>query len=79
LPYFLPEMTERSTTPSTTTSKVGSHIQLIPPMFPVPIIPPLIIVPVAIPPPKSSNSKAAAMSAMTRALLVEESMKCLSF
>jgi hypothetical protein len=51
-------MAEKSTTPSTTTSKVGSHIQLIPPMLPLPIIPPLIIVLVAISPPKSSNSNA---------------------
>src|SRR3972149_8879196 len=63
-------MTETSTTPSTTTSKAGSHIQLIPPMLPLPVIPPLVIVPVNIPPPKSSNSKAATINAMTRAVLV---------
>ena len=42
------------------------HIQLIPSMFTLPIIPPLIIVPVAISPPKSSNSKNASISPISR-------------
>ena len=74
MPYFFPNMTEKSTIPNMTTSKVGSHIQLIPPMLPLPIIPPVIIVPVTIPPPKSSNSKATTTNAMTRAVLVVVSM-----
>ena len=44
-PIFFPGMFEKSTTPSTTTNKVGSHIQIIPPVLPLPIIPPLIIGP----------------------------------
>jgi hypothetical protein len=67
-------MAEKSAMPSTTTSKVGSYIQLIPPMLPLPIIPPLNIVPVAIPPPKSSNNKTATTIAMRRAVLLVASM-----
>ena len=66
-------MTEKSTAPNTAISKVGSHIQLIPPMLPLPIIPPLIVVPVIIPPPKSSN-KAATMIATAKADLLVASM-----
>jgi len=74
MPYFFLKMTEKSTTPNTTTSKVGSHIQLTPPMFPLPIIPPLIVVPVIIPPRKNSNNKATIANAMTRAVLIAASV-----
>jgi hypothetical protein len=43
-------------------------------MLPLPIIPPLNIVPVAIAPPKSSNSKATMTNAMPRAVLLAVSM-----
>jgi hypothetical protein len=44
--HLLPEVTGRSTTPIARTGNIESGIQLTPPLWPTPIIPPFIMVPV---------------------------------
>lgn len=71
--YFFPKMAQPSRIPMPRVSKVGIHIQLIPP-----IMPPLIVPPVIAPPPKRRKSTTTMTKAMTRAVLFVEFMRLIS-
>src|SRR3990172_3764878 len=76
--YFFPKMAQPSRMPMPRVSKVGIHIQLIPPIIPLPIMPPLIVPPVIAPPPKRRKSTTTMTKAMTRAVLFVAFMRLIS-
>ena len=55
-------MSQMSRAPRPSISKVGIHIQLIAPIAPFPIIPPLRVAPVIVPPPNSGMMTGATLS-----------------
>ena len=62
-------MAQPSRMPRPRVSKVGIHIQVIPPITPLPIMPPPKVAPVIAPPPKSRKNTITTTKAMIRGVL----------